>query len=100
MTTVASSEQIARGEDLYGDTCWICHETPGNAGGMGRRGLFPDLILSPALTSPELFSAIVIDGVRSENGMTSFANVVDAQGAEDLRAYIIERANITQRARQ
>ena len=98
--SVASSEQIARGEDLYGDTCWICHETPGNAGGMGRRGLFPDLILSPALTSPELFSAIVIDGVRSENGMTSFANVVDAQGAEDLRAYIIERANITQRARQ
>jgi quinohemoprotein ethanol dehydrogenase len=99
-TSTASPEQIARGEDLYGDSCWLCHETPGNAGGMGRRGLFPDLILSPALASPELLSAIVIDGIRSQNGMGSFANVVDAQGAEDIRAYLIERANITLEARQ
>ncbi|MBT5483912.1 MAG: hypothetical protein HOK55_04225 [Gammaproteobacteria bacterium] len=97
--STASPEQIARGEDLYGDSCWLCHETPGNAGGMGRRGLFPDLILSPALDSPELLSAIVIDGIRSQNGMGSFANVVDAQGAEDIRAYLIERANITLQAR-
>jgi len=57
-------------------------------------------VLSPALASPELFSAIVIDGIRSQNGMVSFANVVDAQGAEDLHAYLIEQANITLQARQ
>ena len=98
--SVADADQIARGEELYQDNCWICHETPGNAGGVGRRGLFPELVLSPALASPELFSAIVIDGIRSQNGMVSFANVVDAQGAEDLRAYLIEQANITLQARQ
>jgi quinohemoprotein ethanol dehydrogenase len=99
-TSVASADQIARGENLYLDTCWICHETPGNAGGVGRRGLFPELVFGAALGSSELFSAIVIDGVRSQNGMVSFANVVDAQGAEDIRAYLIERANITLQARQ
>ena len=98
--SVASAEQITRGEQLYQANCWICHETPGNAGGVGRRGLFPELVLSPALASPELFSAIVIDGIRRQNGMVSFANVVDAEGAEDLRAYLIERANITLQARQ
>jgi mono/diheme cytochrome c family protein len=67
---------------------------------MGRRGLFPDLILSAALDSPELLSAIVIDGIRSQNGMGSFANVIDAQGVEDIRTYLIERANITLQARQ
>ncbi len=98
--SVANAEQIDRGEVLYQANCWICHETPGNAGGVGRRGLFPELVLSPALASSELFSAIVIDGVRSQNGMVSFANVVDTRGAEDLRAYLIERANITLQARQ
>jgi len=99
-TSVAPADQIARGENLYLDNCWICHETPGNAGGVGRRGLFPELVFGAALGSSELFSAIVIDGVRSQNGMVSFANVVDAQGAEDIRAYLIERANITLQARQ
>ena len=98
--SVAPADQIARGENLYLDNCWICHETPGNAGGVGRRGLFPELVFGAALGSSELFSAIVIDGVRSQNGMVSFANVVDAQGAEDIRAYLIERANITLQARQ
>jgi quinohemoprotein ethanol dehydrogenase len=98
--SVATAEQIASGENLYLDNCWICHETPGNAGGVGRRGLFPELVLSPALGSPDLFKAIVIDGVRSQNGMVSFASVVDEQGAEDIRAYLIERANITLQARQ
>lgn len=98
--STASVEQIARGEDLYGQSCWLCHETPGNAGGMGRRGLFPDLILSPALSSPELFNAIVLDGIRSQNGMASFANSLSEQESDDIRAYIIDRANITLEARQ
>lgn len=68
---------------MYQDNCWICHETPGNVDGVGRRGLFPEQLLSAALGSPELFSVIVIDGVRSQNDMVSFANVVDDQGAED-----------------
>ena len=91
--STASADVIARGEQLYQSTCWICHEDPGNAGGFFRRGLFPDLAYSPALSSPELFSAIVLGGARAANGMASFADALDAEEAEAIRAYIIDRAN-------
>lgn len=98
--SVASDEQIARGEDLYETNCWICHSDVGNSGGLLRRGLFPELAVSPALASPELFKSVVLDGVRSQNGMVSFANVLDGQAAEDVRAYLIARANVALQARQ
>jgi mono/diheme cytochrome c family protein len=98
--SVASEEQISRGEDFYQTNCWICHSDVGNAGGLLRRGLFPELAVSPALASPELFKSIVLDGVRSQNGMVSFSNVLDAQAAEDVRAYLIARANAALQARQ
>ena len=91
--STASAEDIARGEPLYQSACWLCHEDPGNAGGMFRRGLFPDLAYSPALSSPELFAAIVLDGARAANGMASFADALDADEAEAIRAYIVARAN-------
>ncbi|HEX6995215.1 MAG TPA: PQQ-dependent dehydrogenase, methanol/ethanol family [Gammaproteobacteria bacterium] len=91
--STASADEIARGQQLYQSTCWICHENPGNAGGMFRRGLFPDLAYSPALASPELFAAIVLGGARAANGMVSFADVLDADEAEAIRAYIVDRAN-------
>jgi mono/diheme cytochrome c family protein len=91
--STASAEAIARGEQLYQSTCWLCHENPGNAGGIFRRGLFPDLAYSPALASPELFAAVVLSGVRAPNGMASFADVLDEEDAEAIRAYIIDQAN-------
>src|SRR5690606_12750446 len=91
--STASAEEISRGDQLYQSTCRLCHETPGSAGGMFRRGLFPDLAYSPALTSPELFSAIVLGGARAANGMASFADALDAEEAEAIRAYIVDRAN-------
>ncbi|HWK55133.1 MAG TPA: PQQ-dependent dehydrogenase, methanol/ethanol family [Hyphomicrobiales bacterium] len=97
--SVASAEQIARGAELYGRHCWICHSDVGNAGGLLRRGLFPELAVSPALGSPELFASIVLDGVRSQNGMVSFSELIDSDDAEDVRAYLIDRANVALQAR-
>ncbi len=96
----ASAEQIALGQNSYQDSCIICHGDVGNSGGIFRRGLFPELALSPALASPELFAAIVLEGARAQNGMASFAEIISAQDAEDIRAYLIERANITKQAQQ
>ncbi|MDR0781550.1 MAG: PQQ-dependent dehydrogenase, methanol/ethanol family [Pseudomonadales bacterium] len=96
----ASIEQVARGAEIYGHNCWICHGDVGSAGGPLRRGLFPELAVSPTLNSQELFDAVVLQGVRSANGMVSFANVVNADGAADLRAYLIERANAALNARR
>lgn len=91
--STASADEIARGEQLYQSACWLCHENPGNAGGMFRRGLFPDLAYSPALASPALFEAIVLEGVRAPNGMASFADVLNVEEAEAIRAYLVDRAN-------
>jgi quinohemoprotein ethanol dehydrogenase len=91
--SVASADEIARGRELYDSSCVLCHDDPGNAGGIFRRGLFPDLAYSPALASRDAFAAIVIDGARAANGMASFSQVLDAEGAEAIRAYLIADAN-------
>jgi quinohemoprotein ethanol dehydrogenase len=98
--SVASAEQIARGQSLYQASCWICHSDVGNPVRAQRRGLFPELAVSSALASPELFKAIVLDGVRAQNGMVSFASVLTPETAEDVRAYLIERANVAYQAQQ
>jgi PQQ-dependent dehydrogenase (methanol/ethanol family) len=96
----ASIEEITAGEALYQDNCLLCHDNPGNAGGLFRRGLFPDLAYAAALNSSELFEAVVIDGIRSANGMASFAPVLTPAQAETIRAYIIDRANTVLAAQQ
>jgi mono/diheme cytochrome c family protein len=97
--SVASAEEIARGRDLYESNCALCHDVVGNAGGLFLRGLFPDLAYSPALATRETFAAIVLDGARAANGMAGYAGVLDAAGAEALRAYVVDRANATLAAR-
>ena len=91
--SVAAAEQIARGRDLYDANCILCHDDPGNAGGIFRRGLFPDLAYSPTLHGAEAFAAIVIDGARAANGMASYSGVLDAEGADAIRAFLIREAN-------
>ncbi len=93
--SVASAEEIERGRDLYEANCALCHDVIGNAGGLFRRGLFPDLAYSPALATREAFAAIVLDGARAANGMAGYAGVLDADGAEAVRAHVVDRANAT-----
>ena len=90
---MASAEQIARGREAYDANCVLCHDDPGNAGGLFRRGLFPDLAYSPTLASADAFAAIVLDGARAANGMAAYAGVLDRDQAEAIRAYLIEDAN-------
>ena len=89
----ASAEQVARGRELYDANCVLCHDDPGNAGGIFRRGLFPDLAYSPTLPSSDAFAAIVLNGARAANGMAAYAGVFDADGAEAIRAYLIAEAS-------
>jgi PQQ-dependent dehydrogenase (methanol/ethanol family) len=91
--SVASGAEIEQGRELYDESCALCHETLANAGGLFRRGLFPDLAYSPALASSEAFAAIVLGGARSANGMASYADVLDATQTDAIRAFVIDRAN-------
>lgn len=83
-----SDEMLARGEEIYEDYCGACHGIDGQA-----RATFPDLRYSAALGSPELWNAIVLEGVRSQNGMASFAAALSEEDAEAVRAYMTRRAN-------
>jgi quinohemoprotein ethanol dehydrogenase len=85
----ATPEQVARGEQLYNVNCSTCH---GN-GGAARGANFPNLLVSPMLHSQAGFDQIVLDGVRAQRGMVSFAERFDAQGSADIRAFLIAQAN-------
>ncbi|MXP28122.1 PQQ-dependent dehydrogenase, methanol/ethanol family [Porphyrobacter algicida] len=83
-----TAAQVARGSQLYGRYCSVCH---GDAAVGGS--LVPDLRRSGAIASPDAIRAIVIDGALKHNGMVSFASAIKPEGAEDIRQYIIKRAN-------
>jgi PQQ-dependent dehydrogenase (methanol/ethanol family) len=83
----ATAEVRAHGEEVYGRFCGTCHGSDGLS-----RGMFPDLRYSPALNTDTAFKQVVIDGVRSQNGMVSFAKALSAEDVEAVRAYLVERA--------
>lgn len=83
-----TEEQLALGEQHYETYCGSCHGIDGQS-----RGSFPDLRYSPALNAQALFDAIVLDGVRSGQGMVSFAEALNSEDTQALRAYMTVRTN-------
>jgi quinohemoprotein ethanol dehydrogenase len=55
-------------------------------------GTFPDLRVSPAIKSQELFDAIVLNGALAANGMVSFASQVTPADSRAIREYVITLA--------
>ncbi|HHX82198.1 MAG TPA: PQQ-binding-like beta-propeller repeat protein, partial [Pseudomonadaceae bacterium] len=82
------AEMLATGETHYNANCASCHGDSGRVS-----SLFPDLKYAAALNSPELFKAIVIDGILQSNGMVSFRNELSDADAEAVRAYVVTLAN-------
>ncbi|MCX7065335.1 MAG: PQQ-dependent dehydrogenase, methanol/ethanol family [Proteobacteria bacterium] len=80
--------EIAEGAYIYGNTCGVCHGDAVVAG-----GLVTDLRHSATLNSPQLWQQIVHDGILKERGMVAWsANFTPAQ-IENIRRYVIKRAN-------
>jgi len=88
--STAAPAVIAKGAEVYGRLCIQCH---GN-----RLGTFPDLRRSPTLASQALFDAVVLDGVRTTNGMVSFAGELENADTVAARAYLVTLA-IEEKAR-
>jgi alcohol dehydrogenase (cytochrome c)/quinohemoprotein ethanol dehydrogenase len=84
----ADDETVARGKALYHRHCVVCH---GDAAVSG--GVLPDLRASPSIDDRASFGAIVLDGVRRERGMVSYAAELDAGKSEAVRAYLVSRAH-------
>jgi mono/diheme cytochrome c family protein len=85
----ASADVVMHGQDVYSANCSICH----GEGGAVRGALFPDLRYSSALYAQEDFDAIVLDGLRADNGMRPFKGVLSPADTAAVRAYVISIAN-------
>jgi quinohemoprotein ethanol dehydrogenase len=81
-------EQVAAGSATYARYCSVCHGDSAVAGGIN-----PDLRHSGAIASIDTLKAVVLDGALKHNGMVSFKSAVTADDAENLRQYLIKRAN-------
>ena len=77
---------IRRGRQVYAETCFTCHGI-----GLQSSGVYPDLRTASAETH-EQWDAIVRGGIRTQKGMPSFADVVSADDARAVHAYVLDRA--------
>jgi quinohemoprotein ethanol dehydrogenase len=85
--TGAGPEILDQGAAAYATHCGNCH-----GAGAVNLGILPDLRYSAALGSPEAWASIVVNGALADNGMASFAEVLDEEGAEAVRAWVVARA--------
>jgi alcohol dehydrogenase (cytochrome c)/quinohemoprotein ethanol dehydrogenase len=86
--STASPATIGAGAAAFGAYCGNCH-----GAGAVSLGILPDLRYSKSLHSADTWRAIVLEGMLEENGMASFAKVLDAPAAEAIRAFVIAQAN-------
>ncbi len=76
-----------RGVERYHQFCFGCHGMGAIAGPS-----MPDLRYSPMLLSSAAFNAVVLDGTLADRGMVGFTPSLDAEGAEDIRAWLLREA--------
>lgn len=80
--------QVAAGGSIYANSCGFCHGDSAIAGGLN-----PDLRHSASLSNPKLWQQIVHDGLLSENGMVGWSKDYKPDQIENIRQYVIKRAN-------
>jgi quinohemoprotein ethanol dehydrogenase len=83
----APKAAIRDGFALYQDNCNGCHGLNAVSG-----LLIPDLRGSGFLHQADAWSEVVIGGMLSDRGMPSHREVLTADDAESIRAYVIQQA--------
>jgi quinohemoprotein ethanol dehydrogenase len=81
----ATPEQLLAGAALYTQWCSVCHGAEAVSG-----GVLPDLRYAEAATIAAL-ADIVLRGARSERGMPSFGEWLEAEDVDRIRAYLLSR---------
>ncbi len=79
-------EQQKHGQDVFHNYCAVCHGP-----GVGTSGPIASLLYSSEDTHA-IWDAIVVGGAYIEKGMPSFGHALSTTDAQDVRAYVIERA--------
>lgn len=84
-----NAEDVEAGANLYHRHCARCHGPFAKAS-----GVFPDLRTSmPDIH--ENWNRIVLDGLLAGRGMASFSDVLDARQSQQIHAYVIEQAMVS-----
>ncbi|MGD8341479.1 MAG: PQQ-dependent dehydrogenase, methanol/ethanol family [Gammaproteobacteria bacterium] len=81
----ADEATVARGAQVFAQTCAECHGQLAIGGVKDLRFMTPE--------THAAFNEIVLEGTLLELGMASFSDILTAQDAEDVHAYLIARAN-------
>jgi quinohemoprotein ethanol dehydrogenase len=80
----ATAASIARGKQLFGENCAICHPNQTRSASSDLRRMSPGVHAS--------FNDIVLKGLMRETGMPSWGDVLSIADAEALHAYLIDLA--------
>ena len=83
-----SAEVLKLGFSSYANNCVMCHGDQAFSS-----GLVPNLRYSAITPSQDAWRSVLLDGALAKNGMPNFAEVLDEQTAEAIRAYVIHEAN-------
>jgi alcohol dehydrogenase (cytochrome c)/quinohemoprotein ethanol dehydrogenase len=84
----ASGAIVGEGAVAYHTYCGNCHGV-----GAVNLGILPDLRYSPSIQTPDAWKSIVLGGALEDNGMVSFATVLDEKASEAIRAFVIAQAH-------
>src|SRR5262249_42055539 len=79
----ASSGDKTKGMALFGQFCATCHT---------GSGYLPALQASPVILEPTGFNAVVLERGKQANGMAPFRRFFADAEAEDIRAFMLQRA--------
>ncbi|WP_439817776.1 PQQ-dependent dehydrogenase, methanol/ethanol family [Zavarzinia sp. CC-PAN008] len=79
------ADQVRKGHALFGQFCSACHGADAVAG-----GVIPDLRYSSAAIHAS-WQDIVMGGILKDRGMASFADLIKAEDADAIHAYVIWR---------
>lgn len=90
---VRSPGDIERGRIMFNANCMVCH------GFNARSGFNADLRRSGALTAPEAWRSVVVEGALADNGMRGFGAYLSPADAEDIRAYVLREAKLLETGR-
>jgi PQQ-dependent dehydrogenase (methanol/ethanol family) len=85
----AAAEVVAAGSAHYSQYCAICHGDEGETRGSAS----PNLTTTPMLHSQEAFDSVVLQGALIQRGMGAFADALNPEDSQAIRAYIVARAN-------
>ena len=83
----ADAATLARGKALYHGYCGFCHGDAATSG-----GVLPDLRYSALLKEPSSWQLVVRKGVLERQGMVSFKEALSASDIDQIRAYVVHRA--------